>query len=225
MQSTTIKRCSKPCHDAAYRLSTTRRAAARAFTLVELLVTIATIALLLSMLMPSLHRARQNGTVVACRSRLRNVCIGALMYAADHQGALPVDSMLGPPYADVSNPHTPLFDALAGYVQDDENYYCPAETDPKLMYSKENFQTGAMGYYYYSCLRPTGNRDISTFLRWDVDWPRRLRDTMHPRTWVISDSWFRARPTAHPQFRKGVNYATLDASVQMLYDSPRRQFR
>jgi len=147
------------------------------------------------------------------------------MYAADHQGALPVDTMLGPGYDDVNNPHTSLFAALADYVEGDENYYCPAETVRQLMYSRENFESGTMGYYYYCCLQPTGNRDISTFVRWDVEWPRRLRDTMHPRTWVISDSWFRGRPTAHPQFRKGVNYATLDASVQILYDSPRWQFR
>ncbi len=195
------------------------------FTLVEVLVTIATIGLLLSILVPALGRTRNQAKLIICKAHLRNVCISVLLYANDNDSALPVDTMVGPDYEDVNNPHTVLFAALDGYLGSGENYYCPSETDPELKYSQENFGAGVMGYFYYSCERATGNRDISRFLRRDVKWPRRLRDTMHPETWVISDSWFRGRPTPHHWFHKGVNYATIDSSIQMLYTSPRQKFR
>jgi len=195
------------------------------FTLVELLVVAAVIGLMLSILVPSLGRTRDQAKLIVCRNHLRNVCIAALLYAGDNNAALPADTMLGPDYDGVKNPHSVLFSALAGYLKGAENYYCPSETDPELRYSQQNFDAGVMGYFYFSCDRATGNRDVSAFLRWDIEWPRHLRTTMHPGTWVISDSWLRGRPTSHRWFHKGVNYATLDTSVQMLQTSPRERFR
>ena len=211
----------------AKQSDTQARASSRrpALTLVELLVVMAIISALTSILVPALGRARDEAKLIICRSRLRNVCVSALLYAGDHRGALPIDTMLGPDYEDVSNPHGPLFAALEGYLESPENYYCPSETDPALKYTQENFAAGVMGYYYFSCDRASGNRDISTFLRWDVQWPRHLRDTWHPKTWVVSDSWFRDRPTPHRWFQKGVNYATIESSVEMVSSSPRQSFR
>ena len=191
-----------------------------AFSLVELLVVVAIIGFMLSVLIPGLGRARGLTKLIVCRTHLRNVCVSALLYADDNNAALPVDVTLG-----LENPHTALFAALDGYLQGPENYYCPSETRAELMYSGENFKAGVMGYFYYSCERAPISRDLSTFLRLDVTWPRRLRATMHPQTWVISDSWFSGQPTAHHWFHKGVNYAKLDTSLQMLYTSPRQEFR
>jgi len=195
------------------------------FTLVEILVTVSIIGLVLSILVPALGRIREQSKRVMCRNHLRNVCIGALTYANDNDSYLPLDDMLGPSYRDVEVCHKALFTALENYVADAQNYYCPSETDPELQYSQENFDSGVMGYYYYSCSRATGNRDVSTFLRWDIQWPRHIQTTMHPRTWVISDSWFRGRRTSHRWFHKAVNYSTLDSSVQMVTSGPRQEFR
>jgi prepilin-type N-terminal cleavage/methylation domain-containing protein len=195
------------------------------FTLVELLVVVAVIGLTLSILVPSLGRTRDQAKLIICRTHLRNVCVAALLYGDDNNGALPVDTMIGPGYEDVTNVHTALFAALDGYLEGLENYYCPSETRPELRYSQLNFDAGVMGYFYFSCDRASGNRDISVFLRWDVGWPRHVRTSMHPRTWVISDSWFRGRPTSHRWFHRGVNYATLDTSVQMLHTAPREKFK
>lgn len=61
----------------------------RGFTLVELLVVIAIIALLLSILMPSLRKAREQARNVIDRSNLRQWVILLFMYTNDYEGNFP----------------------------------------------------------------------------------------------------------------------------------------
>jgi prepilin-type processing-associated H-X9-DG protein len=60
-----------------------------AFTLVELLVVIGTIALLVALLLLALARAKESANRTACQSNLRQLAAGFLMYAADKQGRFP----------------------------------------------------------------------------------------------------------------------------------------
>jgi prepilin-type N-terminal cleavage/methylation domain-containing protein len=60
-----------------------------AFTLVELLVVIGIIALLISVLLPSLNRARQAGNLVDCQARLQQMGQALQIYVSQNRGLLP----------------------------------------------------------------------------------------------------------------------------------------
>ena len=67
--------------------------------MIELLVVIAIIALLLSIVMPSLKLVREKAKTLVCTSDLRQLGIGFRMYIDKYEGKMPViyDASLGPP--------------------------------------------------------------------------------------------------------------------------------
>lgn len=144
----------------------------KAFTLIELLVVIAIIGLLMSVVVPSLNRARERARQVVCASQQRQQGYGFGMYANDNPGEIPKHCFWAPegtapdqragawPFGagwalvpsgqDVGsylvNQSKPSGIAAlwaAGYFEDLDVAYCPGNKSNQLNpFTKENMTSG-----------------------------------------------------------------------------------
>ncbi|HVS72961.1 MAG TPA: prepilin-type N-terminal cleavage/methylation domain-containing protein [Phycisphaerae bacterium] len=134
------------------------------FTLIELLVVVAIIALLISILLPSLARARDQAKKTACASNLHQLGIALSTYAGEFENNLPPET--GRHFASYGynnnvteyhymrrgyNGSTPftftngitqdthwreLICMDDGIIKDPRVYYCPGQTDGSWIYTK-----------------------------------------------------------------------------------------
>ena len=82
-----------------------RGAGGGGFSLVELLAVMAIIAVLFSLLMPAITRAREQASQVKCLSTLRDIGIAAQMHAVEHDGYLPTAGVQWNSVGGITNPH------------------------------------------------------------------------------------------------------------------------
>jgi|GEM_PF-895762 len=102
----------------------------KGFTLIELLVVVAIIALLISILLPSLSNARKQAAAAACMSNLQQVTSALAMYRQDERGYLP-DGPVGSLWSEAAwgVPKRDLWynRLVPRYVGDPKVYVCPGD--------------------------------------------------------------------------------------------------
>lgn len=198
----------------------------RAFTLVELLVVLAIIAVLAGLIVPALGRMRAASATSACLGNLRQVHALVVVFAADHDGQAPLGYRAGK-----KQWNTTLFSSggqfvllgrlhAEGLLRDPRVLYCAAERDPTQAFNtKENpwppRQTVQGGY---ACAPLT-------------DWGSGLPSQM-PRLAALGRSALLADGVGMParmdsRHRDGVNVLFADGSARWfdraLFDADLRQ--
>lgn len=112
-----------------------KRAADNGFTLIELLVVIAIIALLLSILVPSLAKIKWHAKIVICKTNFRQWGIAARLYAQDNKGRFPMDyieATCGENVHDISSEFVRTM--IHDYDIPGKMFYCPAGKESGLKY-------------------------------------------------------------------------------------------
>ncbi len=101
-----------------------------AFTLLELLVVVAIIAILAALLFPVLNNAKTSAQRAACLNNLKQINLGLHLYADDHNDMLPVarTNFIPAIWTDYEYAIQSYVARNAAFLPRDQLYTCPADT-------------------------------------------------------------------------------------------------
>ncbi len=96
------------------------------FTLIELLVVISIIALLLSILMPALKKAKESGKKVVCQKHLQQISLATQMYVTENKSRFPLMGTIQFSKGQ-KNPYDHWDKLIYRYVDNNKVFHCPSE--------------------------------------------------------------------------------------------------
>ncbi|MCS6776569.1 MAG: DUF1559 domain-containing protein [Chloroherpetonaceae bacterium] len=127
-----------------------------AFTLIELLIVIAIIAILAAMLFPVFAQAREKARQSGCISNLKQLATATMMYTQDYDETFPNAQWIGPA---AFPPHwyfgESVRDLLEPYVRNASIFVCPSDTELARLTLRATGKPFGLSYQYHG--NPLGN--------------------------------------------------------------------
>ena len=188
------------------------------FTLIELLVVIAVIALLMSILVPALSKARQLALRTKCLTQLCQIHLGIMIYANANDNELPTRleksgnqiwcNWLGSSW----NPYG-LGHLISGnHIKDPRIFYCPANTICRF---KEQYWFDIKGAESWMTYRYRNNNAAGHPPHWADTYVPKKATEKKPLAIVADDPYLDWVQYAH---RIGYNVVYLDGSAHWVDD-------
>ena len=116
------------------------------FTLIELLVVVAVIGILLSILLPSLNRAREKGKRAVCKSNLNQVSKTITMYSLSNNGKVSLGISSSQPYQNsyffanlvFYRDWSYWYYYTSGIIDTLEAWYCPSQKSGSFQFNNQS---------------------------------------------------------------------------------------
>jgi prepilin-type N-terminal cleavage/methylation domain-containing protein/prepilin-type processing-associated H-X9-DG protein len=156
-----------------------------AFTLIELLVVIAIISLLVSILLPSLNKAKALARSAVCMTNQRSIGLAMQTYHGEY------DAMLAP-VNDIDGTTQPVVAHMVakGYLDSTAYMHCPGFHEEGVRFSEGDMVEGSAGYYKLPTSGPAGYAGWWSYGSIGGIWDAYAYDHNIWLGWENGDPWF-----------------------------------